>query len=94
VSSDPGKAEVSSFIPFRTQQKVFTNTFELNTAATSSPKVVVQNALGGHIASIGGIVNVGETVDARLIAEALARHEEATRGMKSPDDMIVSAPGL
>jgi hypothetical protein len=30
VSSDPGKAEVSSFIPFRTQQKVFTNTFELN----------------------------------------------------------------
>jgi hypothetical protein len=31
VSSDPGKAEVSSFIPFRTQQKVFTNTFELNT---------------------------------------------------------------
>ncbi|KAA1108434.1 hypothetical protein PGT21_012734 [Puccinia graminis f. sp. tritici] len=32
VSSDPGKAEVSSFIPFHTQQKVFTNTFELYTA--------------------------------------------------------------
>jgi hypothetical protein len=31
VSSEPGKAEATSYIPFCTQKKVLRNTFELNT---------------------------------------------------------------
>ncbi|KAA1099042.1 Golgi to ER traffic- protein [Puccinia graminis f. sp. tritici] len=53
-----------------------------------TPKVVIQKSASRRDQSNGRHIHEGQRFNSKLLAAALARHEEATRGMDSPDNMI------
>ncbi|KAA1122617.1 Golgi to ER traffic- protein [Puccinia graminis f. sp. tritici] len=64
--------------------------------AKSTPKVVIQKLVDGRVRrpdSVGGQPKAGQGLNAKLIAEALARHEAATSGVDSPENMIAVGNG-